>query len=100
MQSQIARLNQDLSFYRGLVQPESVVSVKVQQMQIVPERPPGLSDQVRIDADRQAGGTIAGNFAMTIDGLQNGKPLSLDLRRVSPGAREPGILVQVFSGLR
>jgi hypothetical protein len=40
MQSQIARLNQDLSFYRGLVQPESVVSVKVQQMQIVPERPP------------------------------------------------------------
>src|SRR5260221_1322809 len=37
MQSQIARLNQDLSFYRGLVQPDSLVHVKVQQMQIVPE---------------------------------------------------------------
>src|SRR6201996_3304579 len=37
MQSQIARLNQDLSFYRGLVQPESLIHVKVQQMQIVPE---------------------------------------------------------------
>ena len=40
MQSQIARLNQDLSFYRGLVQPDSLVHVKVQQMQIVPEQPP------------------------------------------------------------
>ncbi len=37
MQSQIARLNQDLSFYRGLVQPDSVIHVKVQQMQIVPD---------------------------------------------------------------
>ena len=37
MQSQIARLNQDLSFYRGLVQPESLIHVKVQQMQIVPD---------------------------------------------------------------
>ena len=45
MQSQIARLNQDLSFYRGLVQPDSVIHVKVQQMQIVPETAPG---QVRL----------------------------------------------------
>src|ERR1700737_226305 len=37
MQSQIARLNQDLSFYRGLVQPDTLVHVKVQQMQILPE---------------------------------------------------------------
>jgi hypothetical protein len=37
MQSQIARLNQDLSFYRGLVQPESLIHVKVQQMQILPD---------------------------------------------------------------
>ena len=41
MQSQIARLNQDLSFYRGLVQPDSLVHVKVQQMQIVPRAPTG-----------------------------------------------------------
>jgi hypothetical protein len=27
MQSQIARLNQDLSFYRGLVQPDSITHV-------------------------------------------------------------------------
>src|SRR5260370_39770808 len=41
MQSQIARLNQDLSFYRGLVQPDSLVHFKVQQMQIVPESAAG-----------------------------------------------------------
>src|ERR1022692_4655920 len=41
MQSQIARLNQDLSFYRGLVQPDAGVGVKVQQMQIVPEAATG-----------------------------------------------------------
>src|SRR6185437_12762096 len=41
MQSQIARLNQDLSFYRGLVLPESLIHVKVQQMQIVPQGTPG-----------------------------------------------------------
>src|SRR5487761_2282752 len=36
MQTQIARLAQDLAFYRGLVQPDSIVRVKAQQMQIVP----------------------------------------------------------------
>src|SRR3974390_3295550 len=41
MQSQIARLHQNLSFYRGLVQPESLIHVKVQQMQIVPDGPAG-----------------------------------------------------------
>ena len=56
MQSQIARLNQDLSFYRGLVQPDSLVHVKVQQMQIVPEPADGaIPPEVRADADRQAG---------------------------------------------
>src|SRR6202035_2850223 len=41
MQSQIARLHEYLSFYRGLVQPESLIHVRVQQMQIVPDGPPG-----------------------------------------------------------
>ena len=61
MQSQIARLNQDLSFYRGLVQPDSLVHVKVQQMQIVPGRrrarraPWQYRLKFVLDADRQAG---------------------------------------------
>ena len=88
MQSQIARLNQDLSFYRGLVQPDSVIHVKVQQMQIVPETTPG---QYRLKfvlmqtgkPDRE----VAGSAAIAIDGLLKGKPLSLSFGQVAPNRR-------------
>ncbi|MFI4890561.1 MAG: DUF6776 family protein [Steroidobacterales bacterium] len=84
MQSQIARLNQDLSFYRGLVQPDASVGVKVQQMQIVPETTAG---QFRLKFIlMQVGGkpksSVTGSIAVTIDGLQGGKPLSLGLAQV------------------
>jgi hypothetical protein len=85
MQSQIARLNQDLSFYRGLVQPESLIHVKVQQMQIVPQGPPGqfhlkfvLMQTGKSDKE------VNGSASLTIDGLQNGKPMSLTYAQVSP----------------
>jgi hypothetical protein len=88
MQSQIARLNQDLSFYRGLVQPESLIHVKVQQMQIIPDAVAGkfhlkfvLMQTGKPDKE------VAGNAAITIDGLLQGKPLSLTYAQVSPNRR-------------
>jgi hypothetical protein len=88
MQSQIARLNQDLSFYRGLVQPDSVVHVKVQQMQIVPETAAG---QFRLKFVLMQTGKpaamIAGNVTASIDGLLHGKPVSLSYAQVSPAHR-------------
>jgi hypothetical protein len=88
MQSQIARLNQDLSFYRGLVQPVSLIHVKVQQMQIVPQVDTHqfhlkfvLTQVAKPDS------TVAGNTAITIDGLQWGKPTSLSFAEVSPTRR-------------
>lgn len=87
MQSQIARLNQDLSFYRGLVQPDSLVHVKVQQMQIVPE----TAGQYRLKFVLMQTGKpdkeVAGNAVITIDGLQAGKPSSVTLAQVSPSHR-------------
>jgi hypothetical protein len=84
MQSQIARLNQDLSFYRGLVQPDSVVRVKVQQMQIVPDSTAG---QFRLKfVLMQAGkpsGNVAGGLGVTLEGLQQGKPQVLSFAQVS-----------------
>ena len=81
MQSQIARLNQDLSFYRGLVQPESLIHVKVQQMQIIPDGPPGkyhlkfvLMQTGKPDKE------VVGNAVITLDGLLQGKPMSLTFR--------------------
>src|SRR5580692_1357442 len=88
MQSQIARLNQDLSFYRGLVQPDSIIHVKVQQMQIVPEAAAG---QFRLKFVLMQTGkpdsTVAGNVALSIDGLLQGKPSSVTYAQVSPNRR-------------
>jgi hypothetical protein len=88
MQSQIARLTQDLSFYRGLVQPETVVSVKVQQMQIVPEPKSGQFRLkfVLVQAGKPSA-NVAGSLALTLDGLQQGKPLRLSFAEVSPKGR-------------
>jgi hypothetical protein len=88
MQSQIARLNQDLSFYRGLVQPDSLVHVKVQQMQIVPE---GAAGQFRLKFVLMQTGkpaaSVTGNATATIDGLLGGKPVSLSYAQVSSTQR-------------
>jgi hypothetical protein len=88
MQSQIARLTQDLSFYRGLVQPDSLVHVKVQQMQIVPVPAPG---QYRLKFVLMQTGKpdnmVAGNVAIAIDGLLSGKPSTLSFTQVSNNHR-------------
>ena len=83
MQSQIARLNQDLAFYRGLVQPDSTVGVKVQQLQILPESVPG---QFRLKfVLMQVGNsksTVNGSVVLSVEGLQAGKPLTLGFDRI------------------
>ncbi|MDB6087056.1 MAG: hypothetical protein JWN43_4937 [Gammaproteobacteria bacterium] len=88
MQSQIARLTQDLSFYRGLVQPDSLIHVKVQQMQIAPEPAAG---RYRLKFVLMQTGkpdkVVAGTAAMTIDGLLRGKPVSMSFAEVSPTRR-------------
>jgi hypothetical protein len=88
MQSQIARLTQDLSFYRGLVQPDSLVHVKVQTMQIVPA--PTLG-QFGLKFVLMQTGTpeksVFGSLTVTIDGLQRGKPSTLNLAQVAPSRR-------------
>jgi uncharacterized coiled-coil protein SlyX len=88
MQSQIERLKQDLSFYRGLVQPDSLVHVKVQQMQIVPQPQAGLYRlKFVLMQSGKPDDVVAGNILLTIDGLQGGKPQTLGLAQVSQGHR-------------
>jgi hypothetical protein len=83
MQSQIARLNQDLSFYRGLVQPDSQVHVKVQQMQIVPQTPTQFRLKFVLMQTGRPDNNVAGSIAIAIDGLQAGKPRNLSFYEVS-----------------
>jgi HAMP domain-containing protein len=88
MQSEIGRLKQDLSFYRGLVQPDSLVHVKVQQMQIVPEAAAG---QYRLKFVLMQTGKpdkeVSGSASLVIDGLEGGKPQSLNFAEISPNRR-------------
>jgi hypothetical protein len=88
MQSQIARLNQDLSFYRGLVQPDSIIHVKVQQMQIVPE---AVAGHYRLKFVLMQTGkpdnVVTGSTTVTVDGLTQGKPLDLTLAQVTTTRR-------------
>jgi hypothetical protein len=87
MQSQIARLNQDLSFYRGLVQPDSLVHVKVQQMQIVPDAPGRYRLKFVLMQTGKPANVVAGSAAIAVDGLLRGKPVSLSFAEVSPNRR-------------
>jgi hypothetical protein len=88
MQSQIARLNQDLSFYRGLVQPVSLIHVKVQQMQIVPQADTRQFHlKFVLTQVPKPDNNVSGNAAISIDGLQWGKPMSLSFAEVSPARR-------------
>jgi hypothetical protein len=87
MQSQIARLNQDLSFYRGLVQPDSLVRVKVQQMQIVPDAGGQYRLKFVLVQSGKASGEVSGSATISIDGILQGKPRSLSFAQVSSKAR-------------
>jgi hypothetical protein len=87
MQSRIARLTQDLSFYRGLVQPDSLVHVKVQQMQIVPETAGRYQLKFVLMQAGKPDSTVSGTFSITIQGLTAGKPQTLKFFDVSVDRR-------------
>jgi hypothetical protein len=88
MQSQIARLTQDLSFYRGLVQPDTLVHVKVQTMQIVPQPTAGqFGLKFVLMQTGKPEKNVSGTMAVAIEGLQRGKPVSLSFYQVSVAKR-------------
>ncbi len=88
MQSQIARLTQDLAFYRGLVQPDSIVRVKAQQMQIVAGTAPGQF-QIKFVLMQvgKPSANVSGRVVLTFDGLNQGKPVTIAFAQVSPAHR-------------
>src|SRR5487761_2415578 len=86
MQNQIAHLNEDLAFYRCLVQPDSIVKVKVQQMQIVPS---GAANQYHLKFDlMQVGkpsGAVSGHVDLSLRGMRQGKQETLNFAQVTSG---------------
>ncbi len=89
MQNQIAHLNEDLAFYRGLVQPDSVVKVKVQQLQILPG---AAANQYHLKFDlMQVGkpsGSVTGHVDLTFQGRRQGKPDTLSFAQIASGPHQ------------
>ena len=84
LQGQIARLNQSLAFYRGLVQPDSIVKAKVQQMQIVPLPAPRRFRLkfmlMQVGSPTRA---VAGRIALSLLGRRGAEESRLSLAQVS-----------------
>jgi len=87
MQSRIALLTQDLSFYRGLVQPDSLVHVKVQQMQIVPATAGRYQLKFVLMQTGKPDNNVWGTLSITVQGLMAGKPQTLKFSDVSVDRR-------------
>jgi len=87
MQSRIARLTQDLSFYRGLVQPDSLVHAKVQQMQIVPATAGRYQIKFVLMQTGKTDDPVWGTLSLAIQGLTAGKPQTLKFSDVSVDRR-------------
>jgi hypothetical protein len=87
MQSQIARLHQDLSFYRGLVQPDSLIHVKVQQMQIVPEAGGHYRLKFVLMQTGKSEKVVSGTATLGLEGLMQGKPQDVTFAQLSPNHR-------------
>jgi len=87
MQSRIARLTQDLSLYRGLVQPDSLVHVKVQQMQIVPATAGRYQLKFVLMQTGKPDNNVWGTLSITVQGLMAGKPQTLKFSDVSVDRR-------------
>ncbi len=88
MQSQIARLQQDLSFYRGLVQPATSYAVKVQSMQIVPAGAGSFRLKFVLVQPGKADKAVSGNTFISLDGLMQGKPINMNFAKLSAKRRD------------
>ena len=91
LQGQVARLNQSLAFYRGLVQPDSIVKAKVQQMQIVPlPEPRRFRLKFTLMQVGPPAHAVAGRIALTFLGRRAGRDSRLSLAQVSHD-RQPSL---------
>jgi hypothetical protein len=87
LQAQVARLNQELAFYRGIVtQGANAAEVKIQQVSIAPTAKPTtyrvrltLVQPVRPDS------VVSGTVVFTVEGSRQGKPEKLDLAALTAG---------------
>jgi hypothetical protein len=103
LQAQVARQQQDVEFYRGvLAQPgqQATVTVGVQQFHIAP-LPGSQKFALRFSLSRlqRPGEPISGALGITVDGTQDGGPVSADLALLTGGKNELAFNFRYTTGI-
>lgn len=87
LQAQVARQSQDLAFYRGLAGDAAAAPpVRIQQFRVVSLGEPGrYSLKLILGRPVRPEDVVGGTLALTIDGTQNDRPVTLDLAQLTGG---------------
>ena len=89
LQAQVARLNQDLAFYRGIVtQNANSTEVKIQQARMV-ATPTANKFRIRVTLVQpmKPDTVVSGTVVLSVDGEVDGKPGRADFATLSGGKR-------------
>jgi hypothetical protein len=101
LQAQVARQEQELEFYRGIVaQGESASGFRIQQMRIVPTADP-LTFRVRLSIMRatRPGDAVSGVLALKVEGALGGTERTLELTELTGRQRELPFSFRYFTNI-
>jgi len=88
-QDQLARLSQDLSFYRGIVaNGDAAPGIKIERFDLTPVEA-GKRFQLRFALMQTARpeGTISGTLQISLQGTSSGRPATLPMQDIAPDKR-------------
>ena len=88
-QDQLARLSQDLSFYRGIVaNGEAAPGIKIERFDLAPTED-GKRFRLRfaLMQTAQPEGTVSGTLQISLQGSTSGRPTTLPMQAIAPDKR-------------
>jgi hypothetical protein len=89
LQAKVARLEQDVAFYRGLATNEGAANVMVQRIKLVHQGGRRYVATVHLGRPSATTGNATGSVDLRVEGTQGGLPISLDVARLAAGAAPP-----------
>ena len=88
-QDQVARLSQDLSFYRGIVaNGEAAPGIKIERFDLAPiEDGKRFRLRFALMQTAQPEGTMTGTLQISLQGTSSGRPATLPMQSIAPDKR-------------
>jgi hypothetical protein len=85
LQAKVARLEQDVAFYRGLATHEGAADVMVQRIKLVHQGGRRYVATVYLGRPSATTGNATGTLDLRVEGTQGGLPVALDISRLGAG---------------